>query len=363
MFFRCTTCLAATWIGTDRPPVADDNVTCDECGRSYIARPTPELGSTEGSHYRHTTSFAAGERLDMATAYSFLLGLIGREEMSAVEGLEVEESALDEEELLLIDNLEMEEPAPQVKRPDRPFESPPAIDPGFQKAVARGRLTMEEALRRGDRSAYADNLSRRYDLTMDLALAVADNRITLFQARKNQEARPTPEKRVATPPAEGNGKRLAVVALVAVAIVGLTWGFSQKEVAPRSRSSSTQANQAPATTATTPAATAYSSTEILTDSSGRMTKVVGLDARTVLHAYCGSGSDSTFCDPLEIMDTVPPSREVRLGTFHDPDWPDEVRAVSIQRDRFTRRWVAGDGKSPIRLTDLPEVQGDDQVNE
>ena len=351
MFFRCTTCLAATWIGSDRPPRASDNVTCHECSRSYIARPAPELGSTEGSHYRHTTSFASKERLDMATAYSFLLGLISREELTAVEDLEVDEPALDEEELLLLDNLEMPEPAPELETADPALDAPPGIDPGFQKAIARGRLTVEEALRRGDRTAYATNLARRYDLPMDLACAVADNRITLFQARKSEEAKPRPDSRTVAPPSGGAGIRLAVLGIVAVAILALTWGMSKKEPAPRSQSNSTQAKHSQAKGTPVGSSAIYSSTEVLTDTSGRVTKVTGLDPRTVLLAYCGSENETATCDPLEIMDTVPPSREVRVGTFRDPESPDTVRAISIQRNRFSRRWVAGDGEQPIPLTD------------
>jgi len=274
----------------------------------------------------------------MATAYSFLLGLISREELSSVEEFEIEEPALDEEELL-------------VKSAEGTLDASPAIDPGFQKAVARGRLTMEEAVRRGDRTVYADNLSRRYDLTMDLAFAVTDNRITLFQARKREEARPRPDMQIATPSAGGAGKRLAVLSIVAVAILGISWGVSQRESAPRSQTESTLAKHSPAKPTPTGASPTYSSTEVLTDTRGRVTQVIGLDPRTVLLAYCGSENGSATCDPLEIMDTVPPSREVRLGTFRHPESPDTVRAISIQRNRFSRRWVAGDGEQPIPLTD------------
>ena len=80
----------------------------------------------------------------------------------------------------------------------------------------------------------------------------------------------------------------------------------------------------------------YASTQVRTDTRGRVTQVVGLDPRTVLLAYFGSKNTTATCDPLEIMDTVPPTREVRVGTFRDPDSPDTVRAISIQRAARTR---------------------------
>jgi len=67
--------------------------------------------------------------------------------------------------------------------------------PGFAAAVLDGCLSPQQALERGDRRALAMRLSLRHRLPMDLALRVADNRVTVHQALQQkaaQEAREPP---------------------------------------------------------------------------------------------------------------------------------------------------------------------------
>jgi hypothetical protein len=126
MYFRCSDCLSATWIERDRPLAAADSVRCDDCGKTYTANPSPEIGSTLSGHYQHALEFSNTHRVDMPTAYSILLGLMELEEMKILRGLEsaVDRVAdaterpegpgthppeLDEDELRLLDNLEAQD--------------------------------------------------------------------------------------------------------------------------------------------------------------------------------------------------------------------------------------------------------------
>ena len=55
-------------------------------------------------------------------------------------------------------------------------------DPAFHEAVEAGFLTPRQAMERGKRAAHAESLSKKHDLPLDRALAVADNRVSLASA-------------------------------------------------------------------------------------------------------------------------------------------------------------------------------------
>jgi hypothetical protein len=94
---------------------------------------------------------------------------------------------------------------------------------------------------------------------------------------------------------------------------------------------------------------------VLTDETGRITQVTGPDPGNVLRAYCENAEGHGYLEPREVTDTVPKSREARLGVFHDPQSLTVDRAIRIRRDRQSRRWVAGDGVHPIQVLARPEL--------
>jgi len=472
MYFRCSDCLAATWIGRGRPFVASETVECGDCGRSHTANPAPELGTTVGSHYEQALEFSGRQKIDIASAYSVLLGLIDLAELRTLQQLEtavdrvvgergsdetldpqrpeiddevdrlfdnlaVDEPELDTEELHLLDrleaigedhdgegpslleqlgtgsegfetelqdlldNIEEEEPAlddeelrlldrivedevqfdlesetPEVPHREtdkitaEPSDALPEFDPGFRKAVARGRLTLQEAIRRGDRSAYASNLARRFDLPTSLAFAVADNRISLYKARVHQatvrarrEPRPSPTR---TSPAQ----RAAVLGLALLAVLGISWDIwsrnfesVERQVAPVAvRTSPAQppqqqpgAEPSPEAGLASPRPAIRATTSVVQDAAGRFTRITGADARAVLVAFCRSQDGFATLQPLRITRTLPPSRVARLGVFRKLDELSADLAIRIRRDRRSGRWVAGDGTNPIPVAPAPEL--------
>ena len=56
-----------------------------------------------------------------------------------------------------------------------------SYDPGFEPAVREGFLSRREAMARGNRNAFAEDLARRHRLPLDLAWQVADQRVHLHQ--------------------------------------------------------------------------------------------------------------------------------------------------------------------------------------
>ena len=57
-----------------------------------------------------------------------------------------------------------------------------AYDPGFLEAVTAGRMSPRQALHKGDRMAHARGLAERHGMTLNVALRVTDNEISLHQA-------------------------------------------------------------------------------------------------------------------------------------------------------------------------------------
>jgi hypothetical protein len=99
-------------------------------------------------------------------------------------------------------------------------------------------------------------------------------------------------------------------------------------------------------------------TEIRTDESGEVVEIVGPDPITVLIAFCDAGAYNLEPEPLEITETVPAFRHARLGLFRDYNALGNLYAIRIHRDWRTRRWVAGNGRGPIQVTEAPELPPD-----
>ena len=437
MDFRCANCLASQWIDRVEPLRRSDALECSYCGMMHEANPVPALGSTEGSHYRHTFDFANAVQIDMPSAYSVLLQLVTLNELREAqrnagpdpaenEPTESSQHALfpdlTDEELGLLERLTSEKPdlleridADDVEQaqdtiftdlseaelglldgmflactsatasgsePDsetRTAATPDAgtsqspllldIDPGFSRAVEKGHLTVEEALRRGSRIAYTRRMTERHRLPLRLAYAVADNRITLHKALLYRDA--AEKRRQPAPPAARErvrGRIAALVIGVAATMVGLAaWGLWSRNFEPaqleiRPAQATTQPAQSdvspePAPTSEPPTRrqALRSATAVLTDEMGRITQVTGPDPGNVLQAFCEKTTGSEFIEPIEVTETVPPSREARLGVFRDLQSLDANQAIRIRRDRQSRRWVAGDGVHPIQVMQQPDL--------
>lgn len=280
---------------------------------------------------------------------------------------------LDEAELGLLDDLFMEGevgkgPTSKAGTPGSPLLS--EIDPAFARAVAKGHLTVQEALRRGSRDTYARDMSGRHGLPMRLAYAVADNRVTLHKAVRYRDAarqlRPaTPARKRRDVPWWG----VALVVGIASTLVGLaTWESWSRNFRPtrpeihRARSTTPPPEQARPTTEPDPTTerTAHqqalrSATAVQRDEMGRVTQVTGPDPGNVLWAYCESVEGHEFLEPMEVTETLPVSRQARLGVFRDRQSVTVDRAIRIRHDRRSRRWVAGDGVHPIQVMDRPDL--------
>ena len=84
MYACCASCLSSTWIEATRPTGEIRTVACGECPQSYVVTHARELGNTAAEHYRAMVRLANASEIDMACAYSVLLGLMPLAQAKAI---------------------------------------------------------------------------------------------------------------------------------------------------------------------------------------------------------------------------------------------------------------------------------------
>ena len=135
------------------------------------------------------------------------------------------------------------------------------------------------------------------------------------------------------------GKRVmtgAVLVLAALVVVVLPW--------PR-------ANVPLAVEETPPPAVPI----IHVNAAGGVTRVWGLDPRSVLVALCDHHETRTKIMPAFIAPGHPPGSGTRVGLVRDLVHSGAFQAVRIRRDGRTGRWYAGNGRDPIALERLETI--------
>ena len=235
-----------------------------------------------------------------------------------------------------------------------------AYDPGFRAAVAKGFLTTEQAIQRGSREAYTSHLTHRYGLSTLLAGLVADNRLALYHAiqtkEKQNRLKQAQEKR--TPSALLRGLRRTVAWAAAILLAAFTLhafvGWSRfveesREKAITAGLTGTVARQAQSASSAAdeqsrPHAAMFVDTE--KDTLGRVTRITGPDARSVLLAFCGQEIPGRL-EPLELASTMPPRPGSWIGVYRSWAEPDALYALRIRLDGRTHRWTAGNGREPV----------------
>jgi hypothetical protein len=230
--------------------------------------------------------------------------------------------------------------------------------------VRDGCLTPPQALERGDRRALALRLSQRHRLPMELALKVADNRVTVHQALQQKaaiEAKEPPRPQTSVSHGVWN---FMIASIGAMILAGLgvhiyhVWGgyLAQRGMAvlePTPAAAATRTHMKVPAGAPQVPAPPPPMTVPRTDTTGQLVEVVGPDPRSVLVSFCSTGRQSGRREPIEIAPTVPPDASARWGVFRSLDNPAmPVRAILIRKDRRTGRWSTGDGRTPI-MTESP----------
>jgi len=305
-------------------------ISCVTCGRSYALARVQELGATPTDRYRRALSHANKHDVDLATAYSELLGILKRGTSPV--------------------------PTPlQQSTTDTPAEAEfvptakPATeyDVGFIPAVAEGVLTVRQAVERGDRVAYASRLNRRHGLSLDVSFLVADNRITLAEARRRHATASRSEIRKAERKTQASGGKIwlaslgALLAATAGFLVWIGWGGGPEVVDP---ARSVVNRQGPT----------WKDVELRTDELGRIVRVSAPDPTIVLRRFCRPEPAQQRCEPVEIRAAVSGEPGLRWGIFKPAGKEFGLRAIEIRREGAVRSWTAGDGSAPIDMVAPPE---------
>ena len=389
MRFQCTQCKVLTEVQTPTALSGPLSVPCSNCGRRYRISVTLPQPGLDAQHYRKVKDFADAHEIDLSDAYSVFDGIMSLEEAKALSrvrpGLPPRAAPSQTSGRVAAPATSAPTGAPRptpggeqarpgavavtatgsgLSGPRPALESDEVeYDPAYGPAIKNGYLTPRQAAERGERRPLATRVAQRHRLPLDLALQVADNRITVYQALTQKAAR-----EIHTDPNApiGGAQRLRNVMLYGVAtmivfglgvhILGVWEEYREMRGAaaatPRIAAAapffSTQEQKEAAAVAPPPL------TVPQTDSTGQLVGVEGPDPRSVLIAFCSTGRHGQHRSPIEIMPAVPPNPYVRFGIFRNPDQPDAPpRAIRIRKDRESGRWIAGDGRHPVSTDPAP----------
>ena len=335
MYIRCGSCRTST-----RVPLvsARASLTCASCGRVHELNRALELGATPRERCHKAQAFAEQHGMDLASAYSVLLGVMSLEEAAAYEQS--------------CPGSDSTETAQRYSRPDSPLpadtkpeQRTPSYDPGFHDAIAGGFLTIRMAVERGDRVIFASRLARRHGIPLALAFEVTDNTISLRDARVRVASKKA-QLDVETPLQPGAQPRSRMLGYFAIlfAVVGayLLGGWVSGNGQDGSLSTSSRESRSAGETAPGRVAPMVQSvTAIRSDADGRLTQLIGPTPDWVLKAFCASGLGSTGRVPVRVEKSVNGS----LGIFRESG---KTSAITILEDDHSNSWVAGNGADPIR---------------
>lgn len=320
MYVRCAGCGTTTRVV---PTELDRGSTCISCGRHADLNRAHELGSTPNERYHRASAFAREKRIDLASAYSVLMGIIPMEK------------AL---------------PIPVDER----------YDHGFTDAIDAGFMTVQQAIERGDRVLYASTLQQRHGFPMDTAFLVTDNRMRLLEALALQsgDAPPAASDRHNTRGVWNVVQVAVAFVLVGAGTVAMLRTQERPAALAKEVAAATEAPRAEHATSPDPPqppAVPQETVAFRTDAHGRVTEVSGPDPKTVLVGLCKHAQFSATLSPIAVAPAVPPSAGDRLGFVRDMNDLSVQRCVSIHRDFRTGRWFAGDGREPLEIQRAPTL--------
>jgi hypothetical protein len=244
-------------------------------------------------------------------------------------------------------------------------------DREFEAAIVAGHLTIHDAIVRGSRRAQAARLQRRHDLSPEVALQVADNRVPLHAALKGtdreEEALAAPVREVAGPV---RSRRVAIGLLFGGAVLAVGLVATRQWAPPVEidrHIAETMTPVAVDATVAPPAetrASAASPAQIERDELGRATRVSAGHPSSALDAVCRLASSSDTCAWMELRRLDPHHPGHRIGRFTVPSDGGTIHVALIRRDRSSGRWLAGNGLRPLApgpadggpLVQLPQVE-------
>jgi len=301
MRIRCGACHGSIWIQTTDATDEQVLASCGDCSQQYDV--SPRLKDVDLYEFqRDAHDFARNAGVDLPAAYSVLLGITTLENVRDL----------------------YDQNATSGKA---------SFDRSFADAVAAGTLSPQQAALRGKREAFAEKLVARHQISMEEALAVADNRTPLLEAvRRGAEVEQVeiqPQRR------QFPFFRIALAAgaiLALAAVVALIQN-------PDETAQPTRTQRAPKVRRVI-ASLQEVATDVVYNADGNATEITGGNPEAVLDAFCRSVNGFR-------------AEPVSLQAAGD-DWNGLYRsrgvlyAIPIRWDRTRQLWVSGNAVDWVR---------------
>jgi hypothetical protein len=369
MYLHCCRCHESTWIRSLVPGLGEPSIKCQDCGHEHDLSRSSELGETGKEQYDLASEFGSTNGVDLPTAYSVLLGLMTLQEArdAAAEQREKQRQktapAATEQPadvtILEVDRSPVvaDTPSPEtdtsalvLDEDDEESDIPILIldTDGAEANMAPVAPNTETAPKRQYSNAARHRKPRR-----------REEKVTIHVERETaKERRKLTRSQIAL---------LSVLASLTLGLSGrhayLTWQglVEEGKTAQRNTSASADAVQSGQEKRLAEArkqqasGSAASQATVQRDPENRVILVTGSNPMTVLMAYCEAASDTYEREPLELAQATPPTPNERFGIFRDFSRLETNRAIRISQDGETKRWVAGDGQTPIPTRDAPAV--------
>jgi len=321
VYVRCRNCHDTIWIDPCGKLAGSAPLRCSRCQQEYELQVEGRIDDAAADLARRAGTLARETGVDLPSAYSVLLGIAQIEDVFELHaaGTRPEEGGAGASDA-----------AAGLR-----------YDPAFRQAVECGRLTANQAYLRGKRDACAARLAARHRLSPELALAVADNRVSLLEALRQREPEKEPIRvRIESRPRLAPRRiGLAAMIVLALAVAGLHVATREPErTSGRSRVIAGEA-------------------EVVRDDSGRVVRVIAADPDAVLVTYCRQGGSTGRLRAVGLMPAASDTTSVRIGLLREADRPEALQAIAIRKDPGTSRWFSGDGVRPLVASLAPEGAG------
>jgi hypothetical protein len=323
LVLRCANCHSTVWIGdTDQ---ADH--LCPVCNQTY-GFGKPIRGHQLEELHQQARGLAGELTIDFPSAVSMLLGMLTLEEVKDVLG---------------------ETPMAEQAAPEGRSSS---FDRAFMPAVAAGTLTEAQAVQRGSREAYANQLVARHRIRLGDAYDVTDNRKSLSVLLRARKAGAQITATYERPATKSRIPLLAALAVIALLIgVGVVRKLDDSLNSPTTQTNPQRVGHAPSAPPSlmdpdVSELPVESYARVKRNTRGEVAHVEATDPRNVLLAFCKSHAPELRLEPVDVVPTEPPSDVARMGVLRDLDKNEDYRVIVIRKDLKTRRWYVGNPGDP-----------------
>lgn len=273
----------------------DAGSRCQACGLRYSLDGASRLGATPSERARRAHEYSLQEGIDLASAYSVLIGIMPRDR------------------------------APSITRA-----------PAGERSEVGGRQSPNS---RRDRVATASTLAHEYDGGLNTASRMADAKLAAAGPPGGRTVAPPSVPQEAVGAAGSSSRFFPVFLLVTLPLLGISLWLSVGMPGVPRGTGGTPTAASPAGTVPQNAAITVA-TQTRTDPSGRLAAVTGAEPIAVLNAFCEATGGRGPRKPVDVL----PAGEGWTGYYREDG---ALYAITIRKDFRAGRWTTGNGVDPV----------------